>query len=92
MKHHALFTDDYDGEIKPVLFEGRKEEDISESFNTFYNFNMLYDLTMKWIFEEGEFDLNYRWLTNKGSESLTPFLNEGFKHLFGITMDEIIIL
>lgn len=91
-KHHALFTDDYDGEIKPVIFDGRKEEDILQSFNNFYKFNILYDIIMKWVSEEGKFNLDYKWLANKRAESFKPLVEESFQKLFGISMDEITIL
>lgn len=91
-KHHALFTDDFDGEIKPVIFEGREEANIMESFNTFYNFNILYDLTMKWVYEEGKFNLDYKWIANKRAESFIPFVKDGFKKLFGISLSDIAIL
>ena len=63
-----------------------------ESFNTFYNFNILYDLTMKWVYEEGKFNLDYKWIANKRAESFIPFVEDGFKKLFGISMSDITIL
>ena len=91
-KHHALFTDDYDGEIKPVIFEGREEKHIVDSFNMFYNFNIMYDLISKWVYEEGEFKFDYKWLANERSESFIPLVKSGFKSHFGISLDDIIIV
>ncbi len=91
-KHHALFTDDYDGEIKPVLFEGRKDENIIESFNNFYNFNLLYDLILQWVDKEGEFKFNYKWIVNEREKEFIPIVKENFKMQFGISLDDIKIL
>ena len=92
LKHHALFIEDYDGEIKPVIFEGRIEENIIETFNAFYNFTILYDLILKWIYEEGEFNLNYKWLVNKRAEEFKPIIYNEFNKLFGISICDINIL
>lgn len=91
-KHHALFIDDYDGEIKPVIFKGRREEDINESFNSFYYFTILYDLIYKWVSEEGKFNLKYKWLVNEREGKLVPIVQEEFKKLFGVDLNEIKIL
>ena len=91
-KHHALFIDDYDGEIKPTIFENRTEENIKNTFNKFYEFNILYDLILKWIYEEGEFKFDYKWLANERSASFIPFVKEGFKKQFGISLDDISVL
>lgn len=65
-KHHALFMDAADGEIKPTIFEGRTEENIKSSFDLFYVFNILYDQTLKWITEEGEFNMIIDGLQGQG--------------------------
>ncbi|MEB2781995.1 hypothetical protein U3A58_16495 [Algoriphagus sp. C2-6-M1] len=69
LKHHALFTDDFDGEIKPTLFDGVDEKNIVESFNNFYMYNILYDLILRWVHEEGKFELDYKWIANERAES-----------------------
>lgn len=91
-KHHAIFTDDYDGEVKPVIFKDRKEENILESFNSFYKYNILYDLIMKWVNEDGDFKLDYNWLANDRSESLTPQIKGIFEDQFKIPINKIKII
>jgi hypothetical protein len=91
-KHHALFTDDFDGEIKPSLFKGRTEENIMNSFNTFYEFNIMYDLLLKWIYEEGEFKYDYKWLAGERAKTFTPIIKEKFTRQFGIDIDKIQIV
>lgn len=91
-KHHALFIDDYDGEIKPVIFDGCPEENIMESFNEFYRHNLLYDLILKWVYEEGDFKFDYKWLANNRAGSLIPALKKQFELEFGISIDKISII
>lgn len=88
-KHHALFIDDYDNEIKPVLFEGKPQKNIVDSFNAFYNFNLFYDLVLQWVSKEGEFNFDYKWLANNRSDSFIPFIKEQFKMQYNISLDDI---
>jgi hypothetical protein len=88
-KHHALFIDDYDGEIKPVIFAGKNERDIKESFNIFYEFNLFYDLIQKWVDQEGEFKFDYKWLANSRSESFIPHVKKLFEDYFKFSLDDI---
>ncbi len=91
-KHHALYRDDLDGEIKPSIFEGISEENIMESFNNFYAFNILYDLTLKWVYEQGEFKYDYRWLAGARAKDFTPTIKANFEKQYGIDIDKIPIL
>lgn len=91
-KHHALFINDYDGEIKPVIFKNRSEENTKESFDTFYFFNILYDLLHKWVHEEGKFQFDYKWLANQRAESFIPIIKSNFKKHFNFEMDDIKVL
>ena len=88
-KHHALFMDDSDGEIKATIFEGKSEENLLRSFNNFYTFNILYDLVLKWVSEEGEFKFDYQWLAGERAEAFIPTIKENFKKQFGISIDDI---
>jgi hypothetical protein len=88
-KHHALFMDDDDGEIKATIFDGKQEEKLLESFNNFYAYNILYDLTLKWISEDGEFTFDYKWLAGERAQTFLPKIKENFKKLFGIDIEMI---
>lgn len=88
-KHHALFMDDDDGEIKATIFKGKSEEKILKSFNNFYAFNILYDLAMKWVNEDGEFKFDYEWLAGARSDTFIPKIKENFKKQFGINIEDI---
>lgn len=91
-KHFALFLDASDGEIKPTIVEGRKEENIMESFNMFYKFNILYDIIQRWVDEEGEFRLNYKWIANERAQSFVPIIKEEFEKQFKVQINDIKIL
>lgn len=91
-KHFALFQDDFDGEIKPTIFEGKNENDIKNSFNSFYNHNIYYDLLMKWVEEEGEFKFNYKWLVNTREKEFIPKVKQSFERFMGISLQDIKIV
>jgi hypothetical protein len=91
-KHHALFIDDFDGEIKPMLFAGRQEEDIKDAFDLFYNHAIFYEMIMEWVAEEGPFQMNFEWLANSRASSFVPLAKELFEKQFGISIDKIIII
>ena len=92
-KHKALFIDDVNGEIKPVLFEGYPEENIQETFNDFYTFNTMYDMIVKWIQEDGEFTYNYKWLSpNEEEATVKEWIRSNFYDQFKIYPEDLIIL
>ena len=61
----------------------------SHSFNKFYQHTILFELILKWISEEGDFKLDYKWLFNKRNDENSGKIKETFKHHFGIEIDEI---
>ncbi|HEY0978681.1 MAG TPA: hypothetical protein VGE21_14515, partial [Flavobacteriales bacterium] len=91
-KHHAPFVEGDDGEVKPVLFEGRNEENIASSFNSFYNFIIFYDIVKQWVSEEGDFTFDYTWLSNKSNSELIAYVKKAFKDQFDVSMDDIIVV
>jgi hypothetical protein len=89
-KHKALFIDDSEGEIKPMLFNNYPEENIKNTFNSFYTYNILYDMIVKWIRESGDFTYDYSWLTTKYShEEVKNWVRENFKQTFDIYPEEL---
>ena len=53
LRHQPLFAADIGGEIRPTLFSGKTEKAIYETFNEFYRWNVLYDMTRQWITRDG---------------------------------------
>ena len=91
-KHKALFIDSEDGEIKPIIQKNVNEESLYKTFNKFYQHTILYELILKWISEDGEFKLDYKWLLNKRNDENTQNIKELFKFHFGIEIDEVTAL
>lgn len=91
-KHHALFIDDYDDEIKPAIFEGKDENAISQTFNSFYQYSILFDMVNKWINEDGGFSYNYKWLSNRPNSELLPIIREDFRQMFGLFPEELKVI
>lgn len=91
-KHKAPFVDSADKEIKATLFRHINEEQLLDTFNRFYQFHIMYDLILRWVYEAGEYKYDYKWLSNKEHEKLTPIIKNGFELLFGISPDDLKIL
>lgn len=91
-KHHALYVDDFDGEIKPTLYKNKNPNNIYISFNTFYSFNIMYDLAWKWVGEDGDFDLSYGWLLGERADMFKTSIRERFEKQYNVDMSNIVIL
>jgi hypothetical protein len=92
-KHRALYIDDLDGDIKPIIFEGFSEKNITDTFQAFYTYNTTYDMIIQWILHRGEFDYNYDWLTSKNSgQEMKEWIRNNFKSAFDIYPEELKIL
>lgn len=91
-KHKALFIDSEDGEIKPIILKDVSEETLYKTFNKFYQHTILFELILKWISEEGEFKLDFKWLFNTRNEENASEIKETFKYHFGIEMEKIKIV
>jgi hypothetical protein len=89
LKHHCLFTDDYDGEVKPVIFNSVDPINTYKTFNEFYGYALTYDLVMKWVAEEGEFSFDYKWLLGDRHEESLEGIKNYFKRSFNFSIDEI---
>jgi hypothetical protein len=89
-KHQALFIDESDGIIKPILFENCTEENIDATFQLFYAHNTMHDMIFKWIKENGEFKYDYQWLTNEHSEEdMKNWIRKNFKEVFNIFPEDL---
>ncbi|EDP70660.1 hypothetical protein FBALC1_07873 [Flavobacteriales bacterium ALC-1] len=88
-KHRVLFQVAPDGNIKPSLFEHLDEANTVEAFNFFYRNNILDDLILKWICEEGEFQFDYNWLTPFTDDEQINRLKEYFERIFDFSIDNI---
>lgn len=92
-KHQALFTNVVGGEIRPTLYEGISEDNIMDTFNSFYMNNTTYDMTMKWITEMGAFTYDYQWLSPQyNSDDVKNYVRNNFKDVYSIYPEEIKIL
>lgn len=92
-KHKALFIDDSDGEIQPLIFEHLSEQNTIDTFQAFYTYNTTYDMIMKWIRESGEFNYDYKWLSSKYPENeMKDWIRNNFKLVFGIYPEELKVI
>lgn len=83
--HSALFFDKADGNVYPRTFSEKNEQSIQMTFNTFYSWNAIYELTRQWTVQSGKFDYNFSWLTTKYSQSeITEWVNNHFENVYGV--------
>lgn len=93
-QHGALFVDreDDDG-IFPRLAAGRAEAKVQETFDGFYANNVVFNLTRQWITRPGPFDLNFRWLSQRGSaEVVQAYCERTFRSAYGVSLSEVDLL
>jgi hypothetical protein len=93
-KHSALFMDKADDDgLFPRVFSHRREEDVHETFNSFYASCVVYDMTYQWIVKPGKFIYDYRWLSQEGAQSdLKSFAERHFEMIYGIHPDKVELL
>lgn len=87
-RHKPMFLANLEGEIRPALTGQRDEAAIMETFNTFFNVNIVYDMAEQWIIDAGPFNYDYSWLTDTFTpDRIKPFADDQFKNLFGVEPD-----
>lgn len=92
-KHKALFIDDVDGNIYHSLIEHYSVQQVDETLNEFFSWNVTYDMIRKWIIEEGNFSFNYNWLTSKFSDmEMRDWVSNNFEVTFGVKPENFKIL
>lgn len=88
-EHRALFLDKEDGDVYPRTFIDRDEIAVQETFNTFYSWVAIYELTRQWLVGTGEFDCDFSWLSSKYSRrEMEEWASSRFKDAFGISTTE----
>jgi hypothetical protein len=84
-KHRALFMDKEDGDVYPRMFDNLKESDVLKTFDAFYAWVSIYELTRQWIVSPGDFEYDFAWLTTKyPAEEIKQWASRNFKQAFGI--------
>ena len=89
-RNSALFVDKEDDDsVFPRLHTDRSEEAVHRTFESFYQFNVTYDMTSQWISTPGPFKYDYGWLSSKGTfEDCKNFADRGFEGAYGVSPDE----
>lgn len=92
-EHRALFVDKEDGNVYPRSFEDKDESDVSQTFNTFYAWVAIYELTRQWLVEPGDFDFDFTWLSTQYTQNeIRAWVCDKFKEAFGVHPEEFRIL
>jgi hypothetical protein len=93
-RHAALFVDKADDDgIFPRVLPGRDEGLVHKTFESFYAFNLIYDVTRQWIATPGPFVYDYRWLSSSGSHAdVKGFADRHFEMIYGVQPDRFEII
>jgi hypothetical protein len=93
-RHGALFVDKEDDDgIFPRLSAGRSEERVQEMFDDFYASNVVFNLTRQWITQPGPFDLDFGWLSQRGSpEDVQAYCEGTFRSVYGVSLSDADLL
>jgi hypothetical protein len=88
-KHQPPFLVHPNGEIRPALYQGVSEKSLYDTFNSFYQWVLLYDLIRQWIIEDGPYDLDYTWMHPRyTAEFCRPWAGRGFREHFGVALED----
>lgn len=92
-RHRALFMDDEEGMVQPKTILGISKDKVLDTFQQFYVSNCMYDMTQRWVLEEGEFKYAYDWLIrNTSQKEIKRWIDENFELYYGISPDEIKVI
>ncbi len=92
-EHRALFVDKDDGDVYPRTFGNREEKPVQNTFDLFYYWVAIYDLTRQWLVGPGKFDFDFGWLTSNFSADVTKdWAARGFENAYGVRPDSFRIV
>lgn len=90
-EHRALFLDKEDGDVYPRTFEDRAEDAIKNTFDAFYSWVPVYELTRQWIIETGDFVYDFLWLSSKHShDAMKRWASGKFEEAYGFPCDAVV--
>jgi hypothetical protein len=95
LRHLSLFSDRGDKPgIYPRSQPGCNPDVVHRTFEQFYGWVVLYDLTRQWILTDGPFICNFEWLTegNHSQAETDAWASDLFKHVYGIGLDEFEVI
>jgi hypothetical protein len=93
-RHSALFVDKQDDDgIFPRVFADKDDDLVQRTFESFYAFNVGYDLTRQWIAKTGPFEYEYRWLSSTAKRAdFKEFADRHFQMVYGVELDAFQII
>jgi hypothetical protein len=93
-RHSALFVDKADDDgVFPRTFPDKDEATVQRTFETFYSFNVTYELTRQWIAKSGPFEYDFRWLSSSGTYAdFKGFADRHFRMTYGVQPDSFQII
>jgi hypothetical protein len=93
LEHQSLFADKADGDIYPRAFPDKEEAAVQRTFDAFYVWVSVYDLSRQWIAAPGLFEYDYFWLSSKYSKDvLEAWAKHNFSTAYGVSPDDFTVL
>lgn len=93
-RHSALFVDkpDDDG-VFPRVHPDKDGALVHRTFESFYAFNVGYEMTRQWIAKPGPFEYNFRWLSSSAThKDFKSFADRHFQMAYGVQPDSFQII
>ena len=90
-RHSALFVDKADDDgVFPRSWPERDQTLVQRTFESFYAFNVTYDMTRQWVAQHGPFNYDYRWLSSSGTQTdMKGFADRHFEMVYGVLPDTV---
>jgi hypothetical protein len=91
LKHLSLFSDREDnGGIFIRRFPGKDSKDLSQTLDTFFGYNLIYDLSRQWVLKDGDFVFDFGWLaTTNDKDQWKKWAGDVFSKQYGVTLSDI---
>ena len=75
-----------DGDVYPRTLRDRSDEAIQTTFDDFYSWVALYQLTRQWLVADAGFDFDFLWLTSKYNQSeIEEWASRVFVQVYGVS-------
>lgn len=85
-EHRALFLDKEDGDVYPRTFDNRNEKTVHATFEAFYAWVAIYELTRQWLVGSSGFDYDFAWLSSKHQrEEMEAWVGKHFEDAYGVS-------
>lgn len=92
-KHQAIFKENENMDIAPSMLPGIDDATLEDTSGRFYSTLTVYELCRQWALDEGKFNYNLPWISEKYSkEEANDWVKNNFINVFGVSPDDFEII